>query len=285
MSAAAGHFRRQASEGPSNMTIHYAVSEYVATVTLDRPAALNALDLESLKELRSVLAMARDDDDVRVIVLTGAGEKSFCVGADLKNTLPPSTSFSSSFVKSIDRAAAEGIYVRLIDLSTLKIFKPIIAAINGYCLGGGLELALQCDLRIAASNAVFGLPEAAVASIPAVCGIQALQKAVPMAIAMKMLLTGSKVDATYAERVGLISDVCEPEHLLEKAIELGATIASNGPLAVQMIKKISETSSNVPLTQAIEFTELAWGAMRESEDRIEGRKAFAEKRKPRFRGR
>jgi len=252
---------------------------------LDRPAALNALDLESLKELRSVLATARDDDDVRVIVLTGAGKKSFCVGADLKNTLPPSSSFSSSFIKSIDRAAAEGIYVRLIDLSTLKIFKPIIAAINGYCLGGGLELALQCDLRIAASNAVFGLPEAAVASIPAVCGIQALQKAVPMAIAMKMLLTGGKVDAAYAERVGLISDVCEPEHLLEKAIELGATIASNGPLAVQMIKKISETSSNVPLTQAIEFTELAWGAMRESEDRIEGRKAFAEKRKPRFRGR
>jgi E-phenylitaconyl-CoA hydratase len=202
MSAAADHFRRRASESLFDMTIHYAVSEYVATITLDRPEALNALDLESLKELRSVLAMARDDDDVRVIVLTGAGEKSFCVGADLKNTLPPSTSFSSSFVKSIDRAAAEGIYVRLIDLSSLRIFKPIIAAINGYCLGGGLELALQCDLRIAASNAVFGLPEAAVASIPAVCGIQALQKAVPMAIAMKMLLTGGKVDAAYAERVG-----------------------------------------------------------------------------------
>ncbi|MGF6779209.1 enoyl-CoA hydratase/isomerase family protein [Paraburkholderia sp. GAS334] len=267
------------------MTIHYTVSEYVATVTLDRPEALNALDLESLKELRAVLAAARDDDDVRAIVLTGAGKKSFCVGADLKNTLPPSNSFSSSFVKSIDRAAAEGIYVRLIDLSSLKIFKPIIGAINGYCLGGGLELALQCDLRIAASNAVFGLPEAVVASIPAVCGIQALQKAVPSAVAMKMLLTGSKIDAAYAERVGLITDVCEPDSLMKKALELGASIAANGPLAVQMIKKIAETSSNVPLTQAIEFTELAWGAMRESEDRIEGRKAFAEKRQPQFKGR
>jgi E-phenylitaconyl-CoA hydratase len=267
------------------MTIHYSASNHVATVTLDRPEALNALDLDSLRELRTVLAQARDDDHVRVIILTGAGRKSFCVGADLKNTLPPSTAFSSAFVKSIDLAAAEGIYVRLIDLSTLRIFKPIIAAINGYCLGGGLELALQCDLRIAANHAVFGLPEAVVASIPAVCGIQALQKAVPSAIAMKMLLTGGKVDAAYAERVGLVSDLTDPESLMDKALELAGTIAGNGPLAVQMIKKVAETSHNVPLAQAIEFTELAWGAMRESEDRVEGRKAFAEKRKPRYTGR
>jgi E-phenylitaconyl-CoA hydratase len=267
------------------MTIHYAVSNHIATIALDRPEALNALDLDSLRELRAALSAARDDDDVRVIVLTGAGHKSFCVGADLKNTLLFATSFSSSFVKSIDRAAAEGVYVRMMDLSSLRIFKPVIGAINGYCLGGGLELALQCDLRIASGNAVFGLPEAVVASIPAVCGIQALQKAVPSAIAMKMLLSGSRIDAAYAERIGLISDVTEPEALMDKALELAAAIAANGPLAVQMIKKIAETSSNVPLTQAIEFTELAWGAMRESEDRVEGRKAFAEKRKPHFKGR
>lgn len=266
------------------MTIHYSVSNHIATVSLDRPEALNALDLDSLKALRATLEAARDGDDVRVIVLTGTGQKSFCVGADLKNTLPPTTSFSSSFVRPIERAAAEGIYVRLMDLSSLRIFKPIIAAINGYCLGGGLELALQCDLRIASSRAVFGLPEAVVASIPAVCGIQALQKAVPSAIAMKMLLTGCKIDAAYAERVGLVSDVVEPEALLDKALELAHAIASNGPLAVQMIKKIAETSSNVPLAQALEFTELAWGAMRDSEDRVEGRKAFAEKRKPQFKG-
>src|SRR6202007_91056 len=130
--------------------------------------------------------------------LTGAGSKSFCVGADLKNTVPPETSFASSFVRPVDRAAAEGIYVRMMDLTSLRLFKPLIAAINGYCLGGGLELALQCDLRIAARSAVFGLPEAVVASIPAVCGIQALQRAVPSAIAMKMLFTGAKVDAEYA---------------------------------------------------------------------------------------
>ncbi|WP_109481424.1 enoyl-CoA hydratase-related protein [Paraburkholderia sp. C35] len=267
------------------MTIHYSVSEHVATVSLDRPEALNALDLDSLQTLRATLEAARDDDDVRVIILTGTGRKSFCVGADLKNTLPPSNSFSSSFVRPIDRAAAEGIYVRLMDLGSLRIFKPVIAAINGYCLGGGLEIALQCDLRIASRTAMFGLPEAVVASIPGVCGIQLLQKAVPSAIAMKMLLTGSKIDAPYAERVGLVSDVVEPEALMDKALELARTIAANGPLAVQMIKKIAETSSNVPLAQALEFTELAWGAMRDSEDRVEGRKAFAEKRKPQFKGR
>jgi E-phenylitaconyl-CoA hydratase len=236
-------------------------------------------------ELREKLADARDDDDVRVIILTGAGTKSFCVGADLKNTLPPTTQFSSAFVKSIDRAAAEGIYVRLIDLGSLRIFKPLIAAINGYCLGGGLELALQCDLRIAAEHAVFGLPEATVASIPAVCGIQALLRAVPSALAMKMLLTGQKIDASHAERVGLVSDLVPVERLLSTANSVAETIAANGPLAVQMIKKVAETSYNVPLAQAIEFTELAWGVMRESEDRIEGRHAFAEKRKPVYKGR
>ncbi|WP_233853545.1 enoyl-CoA hydratase/isomerase family protein [Paraburkholderia sp. HD33-4] len=267
------------------MTIHYSRSEHVAIVTLDRPEALNALDLDSLRALRAALATARDDDDVRAIVLTGSGNKSFCVGADLKNTLPPETSFSSSFVRPIDRAAAEGIYVRMMDLTTLRLFKPVIAAINGYCLGGGLEIALQCDLRIATDNAVFGLPEPVVASIPAVCGIQALQKAVPSAIAMKMLYTGLRIDAAYAERVGLVSDVAEPSALMDKALQIATTIAANGPLAVQMIKKIVETSSNVPLAQAIEFTELAWGAMRDSEDRVEGRKAFAEKRSPCFKGR
>jgi E-phenylitaconyl-CoA hydratase len=259
------------------MTVHYSKSEHVAIVTLDRPKSLNALDLDSLKALRAALATARDDDDVRAIVLTGSGNKSFCVGADLKNTLP--------FVRPIDRAAAEGIYVRMMDLTSLRLFKPMIAAINGYCLGGGLELALQCDLRIASDNAVFGLPEPVVASIPAVCGIQALQKALPSAIAMKMLYTGSRIDAAYAERVGLVSDVVAPDALMDKALQIASTIAANGPLAVQMIKKIVETSSNVPLAQAIEFTELAWGAMRDSEDRVEGRKAFVEKRSPRFKGR
>lgn len=267
------------------MTIHYEVDGHVAVVTLDRPEALNALDLDSLRDLRARLAEARDDDAVRVIVLTGAGVKAFCVGADLKRTLPPSGSYGAAFVRPLERAAEAGAYVRMMELSTLRLYKPMIAAINGYCLGGGLELALQCDLRIASDHAVFGLPEAVVASIPGVCGIQALQRALPSAIAMKMLLTGGRLPAQEAARFGLVSDLVPQAELLAKAREIAAAIARNGPLAVQMIKKVAETSHNVPLAQALEFTELAWGAMRDSEDRVEGRRAFAEKREPRYTGR
>jgi E-phenylitaconyl-CoA hydratase len=267
------------------MSIAYSVSHHIATIVLDRPEALNALDVPSLRELRAALVSARDDDEVRVIILTGAGEKSFCVGADLKNTLPPTEAFASAYVKSLDRSVDQGIYTRLIDLSDLKIWKPIIAAVNGYCLGGGLEIALQCDLRIAARTASFGLPEVAVASIPAINGIQSLLKAVPSAIAMEMLFTGSRVDAEYAHRIGLVSDLVPASELLPRAREIAGKIAANGPLAVQMIKRVAATSANVPFSQALDFTELIWGAIRDSEDRIEGRKAFAEKRTPQFRGR
>jgi E-phenylitaconyl-CoA hydratase len=267
------------------MAIHYTLEQQVAIITLDRPEALNALDLVSLKELRAALVQARDDEAVRAIVLTGAGERAFCVGADLKNTLPPTRSYGAAYVKSLHQAADQGIYVRLLDLSDLKIWKPIIAAINGHCLGGGLELALQCDLRVAAANASFGLTEATVASIPAVNGIQSLLKAVPTAIAMKLLLTGDKVSAAFALQAGLVSDVVSAGEALEAALALAHRIAANGPLAVQMIKRIAAASANLPHTQAVEFTELAWGAIRDSADRVEGRKAFSEKRRPVYRGR
>lgn len=267
------------------MTIHYTVEGHAAVITLDRPQALNALDVASLRELRAALAWARDDEAVRAIVLTGAGERAFCVGADLKQTLPPTHSYGAAYVKSLDLAAEQGIYVRLLDLGDLKIWKPLIAAVNGHCLGGGLELALQCDLRIAAGNASFGLPEATVASIPAVNGIQSLLKAVPSAVAMKLLLSGERIDAAYALHIGLVSDVAPAGEALPAALALAQRIGANGPLAVQMIKRIAAASANLPHAQALEFTELAWGAIRDSEDRVEGRKAFAEKRAPVYRGR
>jgi E-phenylitaconyl-CoA hydratase len=267
------------------MPIYYNTNGHIAIITLDRAQALNALDVASLRELRTALCQARDDENVRAIVLTGAGERAFCVGADLKNTLPPTQSYGAAYVKSLDQAADQGIYVRLLELSDLRIWKPIIAAINGHCLGGGLELALQCDLRVASSNASFGLPEATVASIPAVNGIQSLLKAVPSAIAMKLLMTGEKVGADYALQVGLVSDVVSQGEVLNKALSIAERIAANGPLAVQMIKRIAVASANLPHTQALEFTEMAWGAIRDSADRVEGRKAFAEKRLPDYQGR
>src|SRR5437867_3953440 len=177
------------------MTLHIAVTDHVAEITLDRPDALNALDIESLQSLRQCLICARDNRDVRAVILTGSGEKAFCVGADLKNTLPPKTSFAEAYLLSTEPSVNEGLYTRLIDFSDLRLWKPIVAAVNGYCLGGGLEIALQCDVRMASRTASFGLPEASVASIPAAGGIQYLLRAVPSAVAMKMALTGERIDA------------------------------------------------------------------------------------------
>lgn len=267
------------------MPVRIEIAEHLAEITLDRPEALNALNLDDLEALRRCMLRARDEADVRVIILTGAGEKSFCVGADLKGTLPLETSFAEGYFLSIEQSARMGLYARLFDLTDLDISKPMIAAVNGYCLGGGLELALQCDLRVASAGARFGLPEATVASIPAAGGIQYLLRAIPSAIAMRMMLTGQHIDADFAARIGLVSDVYPPVDLLREARELASRIAANGPLAVQMIKKLAKDSANMPLREALKMTETSWGILRDTQDRIEGRKAFAEKRKPVYRGR
>jgi E-phenylitaconyl-CoA hydratase len=227
---------------------------------------------------------ARDNPSVRVIIITGVGEKAFCVGADLKETMPPETSFAEGYFLPREQAASRGLYTRLFDLSTLEITQPLLAAVNVYCLGGGLEIALQCDLRISSDTARFGLPECVVASIPAVGGVQYLLRAIPSAIAMKMLLTGDRIDAQRALEVGLVSDVYPAQNLANENRELAKRIAANGPLAVQMIKKLAKDSTNVPLSEAIRMAEMAWGALRDTQDRIEGRKAFAERRKPMFYG-
>ena len=189
------------------MTVRFEIDDKVALITLDRQHALNALDVPSLKELRSHLVEFRDRDDLRVAILTGDGTKAFCAGADLKGTKESPASYPEAVFRATGQAAELGLYIRLMDLTELALCKPLVAAVNGHCLGAGLELALQCDLRLASTNATFGLPEASVGSIPAVSGLHRLLKAVPAAPAMQMALTGERIDAQAALSIGLVSEV------------------------------------------------------------------------------
>ena len=192
------------------MNVRFETRGPVAVLTIDRPDALNALSVEALRELRAHLVEVRDRSDLRVAIITGEGTRAFCAGADLKGTQTSPASYAEAIFQSAERSADLGLYIRLMDLTDLNLWKPVVAAVNGHCLGAGLEIALQCDLRVASSNATFGLPEAKVGSIPAVSGLHRLLKAVPAAHAMQMALTGERIDAAEAHRIGLVTQVVEP---------------------------------------------------------------------------
>lgn len=254
------------------MPVETEVRDGVAVVTLNRPTKLNAIDPQMRSELRSAWRRLADPD-VRVAVVTGAGDRAFSVGSDLGSTPNPVT-----FAREIfDAQEANHL------LDGLSPDVPLIAAINGYAIGGGLEIALACDIRICADAAQFGLGEARVGSIPGAGGTQ-LVRTIGRSQAMQMLLTGDRIDAETALRVGLVSEVTDADGLLPRALAIATRIASNAPLSVRAIKRLVRFADEAPRDLSLQAERMAFGLIKETWDRAEGRAAFTEKRDPRYRG-
>ena len=257
------------------MTIRFERRGHVAVVTIDRPEAMNSIDGPTRAALRRAYAEIAESTEIRAVLLTGAGDRAFCTGADLKKTMPTGDSMAvEEFGTGTDHL-----------LAGFPTDTPVVCAINGYALGGGLEIALMCDIRIASETAQLGLPEVRVGSIPGSSGTQMLPRIVGRAQALRLILTGDRIDAAEALRIGLVSEVVAPAELQQRGLEIAERIAANAPLAVVAAKKLVTQALDVPVDSGIALERYAFGLLRNTEDRVEGRSAFAEKRPPVYRGR
>ena len=257
------------------MAIDYVVSDDgVAVITINRPERLNAMDAEHYKALSNAWVSVRDDPAVRVAIVTGAGERSFTTGADIKSFLTAPVGLSEMWLTQRDQLLNRG----------LEVWKPIISAVNGYCMGGGVTLMLATDIRIAASHATFNVAEVKRGVIPANGGTQRILDQLPYAVAMEMLLTGDGIDAVAAERWGLVNKVVPKEDLMTTAYAYARRIAANAPLAVQAAKELAVRSRDMDLATGLRFEAVINRMLAATEDAKEGPAAFAEKRVPNFKG-
>jgi enoyl-CoA hydratase len=253
-------------------TILLEVSDRTATLTVSRPEVRNALSKETVEEIHAALRELAVRDDVGVLILTGAGEKAFVAGADIREIRQRGK-----------REALEAINQEL--FSAVENFPfPVIAAVGGYALGGGFELALACDLRVASEEARFGFPETNLGIMPAAGGTQRLPRHIGWGKAKELILTGEIVDAREAERLGLVSKVVQRQELLGAARALAAKILSRGPLAVRLAKLSLNVAARAGLDAGLQVERLAQAVLFESKDKLEGTTAFLEKRPPKFRG-
>jgi methylglutaconyl-CoA hydratase len=247
----------------------------IAYLTLNRPDRMNALDLEGLAALRRALEDLYIDRNVRAVIVTGAGEKAFCAGADLKERAGMAPDQVRRFLKHIREA--------LVDLENLP--KPVIAAINGVALGGGCELAMACDIRIAANTAILGLTETTLAIIPGGGGTQRLPRLVGKGRAKELIFTGRRIDAAEALAIGLVEEVVPAGELLACAVALALRIVENtGPIAVAQAKFAINQGMEVDLASGLAIEAKAYEVTIPTKDRVEALTAFGEKRKPVFMG-
>ena len=256
-------------------TIVYEAAGGIATITLNRPDVLNAMNDGMRRELTRCFEALAVDDDVRVIVLTGSGERAFSAGADIREFVEP-------LVPVHFREARRRVDFRQ---AMDRCGQPILAAINGFALGGGLELALACDIRIAASSATLGLTEINLAIIPGGGGTQRLPRLVGRGKALELILTGARIEAAEALRVGLVERVVEPGQALAATMELARVIAAKAPVALRYAKEAVVKGLELPLADGLRLEGDLSTLLRTTEDRVEGAKAFLEKRKPRWTGR
>jgi enoyl-CoA hydratase/carnithine racemase len=256
------------------MSIDFDLQGGIATITINRPERMNAMDAEHYKGLSEAWKRVRDDGDVRVAIITGAGEKSFTAGADIKSFVAAPPGLEEMWLTQKDQLLNRG----------LEVWKPVIAAVNGYCLGGGMTLLLATDVRLAAPHATFSLAEVKRGVIAGNGGTQRILSQLPYAIGMEMVLTGDSMNAETAARWGLVNRVVPMEDLMNEALRVAEKIAANAPLATQAAKELAIRARDVPLSTGLRFEQLVNRMLQFTEDATEGPRAFAEKRAPEFKG-
>jgi enoyl-CoA hydratase/carnithine racemase len=246
----------------------------VLILTLNRPQVMNSLNFPLLHALRDRVAAVRYNSDIRVIIVTGSGEKAFCAGADLKERATLSPSKVREYIFTIREL-----------FSAIELLnKPVIAAVNGVALGGGTELALASDIRVASVTATMGLTETRLAIIPGAGGTQRLPRLVGKGKGKELIFTGRRIGAEEALEIGLVNNVCEPERLLDACLEMAAMICEAGPVAIEQAKYAINYGLETDLNTGLAIESNAYWVCIPTEDRLEGLNAFREKRKPVYKG-
>jgi enoyl-CoA hydratase/carnithine racemase len=256
------------------MALLFEVKDKVALLTFNRPEAMNAMDPETYSELSQAWIEVRDNPEIWVAIITGAGERAFCAGADLKKTIPRQAGAWELWQTQQEMLLNRG----------LEVWKPVIAAVNGYCLAGGMTLLYATDIRIAVEHATFGVSEVKRGILPGNGGTQRTVKNLPYPIAMELLLTGDTLTAEEALRYGLINRIVPKEQLMDVAWDYARRICQNAPLAVRAIKELAVRSQYMHIQDGLRLEEAMLRILRETEDGKEGPRAFAEKRPPEWKG-